>query len=232
MSRTIERMQRRILNREAKEHPPLHSHPKYTIPFSISRFESPKLKIHWKPYSRVCIRIFDGLPPFPVLWNTATLSNSIPLDAGIPVTEDENRFETCLRHRQTLAILATHVEDSRYIAEKAAGNVARRLSRVQDSSTHGGKYVSSLPRCVAYLNHGDTHRDEWCCLFFSSLLREAYQLILSVRDIRTSTMHGWISCGKKNKIWNNGTCDTYFFTYISFGREFRVYGLSILVKLS
>lgn len=52
------------------------------------------------------------------------LSNSIPLDAGIPVTEDENRFETCLRHRQTLAILATHVEDSRYIAEKAAGNVA------------------------------------------------------------------------------------------------------------
>lgn len=46
MSRTIERMQRRILNREAKEHSPLHSHPKYTIPFSISRFESPKLKIH------------------------------------------------------------------------------------------------------------------------------------------------------------------------------------------
>lgn len=58
----------------------------------------------------------------------------------IPVTEDENRFETCLRHRQTLAILATHVEDSRYIAEKAAGNVARRLSRVQDSFMRGNMY--------------------------------------------------------------------------------------------
>lgn len=142
MSWTIERMQCRILNREAKKHPPpLHSHPKYTIPFSISRrFESP-LKIHWKT-------LFESLHSD--FWRITTVSrimeysNALKLHSiayrVIPVTEDENRFETCLRHRQTLAILATHVEDSRYIAEKAAGNVARRLSRVQDSFMRGNMY--------------------------------------------------------------------------------------------
>lgn len=75
--------------------------------------------------------------------------NSVPSHEVIPVTEDANRFRNLLASQaDPPAILATRVEDSRYIAEKGASNVARLLSRVQDSSTGGGEYVSSLPRCV------------------------------------------------------------------------------------
>lgn len=151
MSWTMERMQRRILNREAKKHPPpLHSHPKYTMPFSISRRFESSLKIHWKT-------LFECLHSD--FWRITTVSrimeysnafkNSVPSHEVIPVTEDANRFRNLLASQaDPPAILATRVEDSRYIAEKGASNVARLLSRVQDSSTGGGEYVSSLPRCV------------------------------------------------------------------------------------
>lgn len=73
----------------------------------------------------------------------------VPSHEVIPVTEDANRFRNLLASQaDPPAILATRVEDSRYIAEKGASNVARLLSRVQDSSTGGGEYVSNLPRCV------------------------------------------------------------------------------------
>lgn len=170
MSWTMQRMQRRILNREAKKHPPpLHSHPKYTMPFSISRrFESP-LKIHWKTlfeclhsdFWRITTRIMEYSNAF---------KNSVPSHEVIPVTEDANRF------RNLLASQA----DPRDIGNPRWGFPVHRGKRGEQRCppplsgarfVHGGRGICIQSATLRwYLNHGDG-RDEWRCLFFPSLLR-------------------------------------------------------------
>lgn len=168
---TMERMERRILNREAKKHPPpLHSHPKYTMPFSISRrFESP-LKIHWKTlfeclhsdFWRITTRIMEYSNAF---------KNSFHRTRLFPSRRTRIGFETCLRHRQThprywqpaLRIPGTSRKKGR------ATLLASSLGcKIRPREGRGICIQSATLRW--YLNHGDG-RDEWRCLFFPSLLR-------------------------------------------------------------
>lgn len=123
-----------------------------------------------------------------------------------------------------------HVEDSRYIAEKAAGNVARRLSRVQDSFMRGNMY----PVCHVALVSKSWW---WARRVTLSLLSFPPEKSMPVDTLCTrysKKYNAWMDLSwKKNEIkygimyvW----C-VFFYIYI-YLLDMSLYGLSILVKLN
>lgn len=200
--------QRRILNRKARKHPPLHFHPKYTVPFSISRrFESP-LKIHWKPfYSRVCTdfwRITTRSPYYGIQQRFQTPFHCI---AGIPVTEDENRFETaCVTGRPP-----RDIGNPRWGFSVHRGRSGEQ--RCSLSPLPGARFVHPRGICIQsatlrwYLNH---ETNDVASSFLPSWEKRASWFSLREMFEKVQWMDG--SLVEKKKMWNN---DAYFF-YVYF----------------